>query len=419
MPLDPDGTPQQQPFAERYGTDEGWSFGTLSVHAGQEPDEQTGAVAPPIYQTSTYAQDGIGRPRDGWEYARTGNPTRRRLERAVAALEGGGEGIAFSSGAAATAMLAELALPGDEVVIGDDVYGGTYRLFERVLRPKGIIARYVDLATDPANVRSALSPRTRLVWFETPTNPLLKLVDIAGVADAIASHHGADGQRPLLVVDNTFASPAVQRPLEHGADIVFHSATKYLGGHSDTVNGIVVTSRPAVAERLRFLQNAIGAVPGPFDCFLVLRGLRTLALRAERHATNAAAIATFLAARDDVELVRYPGLQTGRHAHPQAAIAARQMRGFGGMVSFVPRAGGAHGRTGPERAIAICESTRLFTLAESLGGVESLIELPAAMTHASVAGSPLAVDRALIRLSCGIEGAADLLADLTAALDRA
>jgi cystathionine beta-lyase/cystathionine gamma-synthase len=419
MPLDPDGTPQQQPFAERYGTDEGWSFGTLSVHAGQEPDEQTGAVAPPIYQTSTYAQDGIGRPRDGWEYARTGNPTRRRLERAVAALEGGGEGIAFSSGAAATAMLAELALPGDEVVIGDDVYGGTYRLFEQVLRPKGIIARYVDLATDPANVRSALSPRTRLVWFETPTNPLLKLVDIAGVADAIASHHGADGQRPLLVVDNTFASPAVQRPLEHGADIVFHSATKYLGGHSDTVNGIVVTSRPAVAERLRFLQNAIGAVPGPFDCFLVLRGLRTLALRAERHATNAAAIATFLAARDDVELVRYPGLQTGRHAHPQAAIAARQMRGFGGMVSFVPRAGGAHGRTGPERAIAICESTRLFTLAESLGGVESLIELPAAMTHASVAGSPLAVDRALIRLSCGIEGAADLLADLTAALDRA
>jgi cystathionine beta-lyase/cystathionine gamma-synthase len=288
-----------------------------------------------------------------------------------------------------------------------------------VLRPKGIIARYVDLATDPANVRSALSPRTRLVWFETPTNPLLKLVDIAGVADAIASHHGADGQRPLLVVDNTFASPAVQRPLEHGADIVFHSATKYLGGHSDTVNGIVVTSRPAVAERLRFLQNAIGAVPGPFDCFLVLRGLRTLALRAERHATNAAAIATFLAARDDVELVRYPGLRTGRHAHPQAAIAARQMRGFGGMVSFVPRAGGAHGRTGPERAIAICESTRLFTLAESLGGVESLIELPAAMTHASVAGSPLAVDPALIRLSCGIEGAADLLADLTAALDRA
>jgi cystathionine gamma-synthase len=221
------------------------------------------------------------------------------------------------------------------------------------------------------------------------------------------------------VVDNTFASPAVQRPLDHGADIVFHSATKYLGGHSDTVNGIVVTSRPAVAERLRFLQNAIGAVPGPFDCFLVLRGLRTLALRAERHATNAAAIAVLLAGRDDIELVRYPGLRTGRHAHPQAAIAARQMRGAGGMVSFIPRAGGPHGRTGRERAIAICESTRLFTLAESLGGVESLIELPAEMTHASVAGSVLAVDPALIRLSCGIEDAADLLADLSAALDRA
>ena len=212
MPPDPSAGPEEQPFAERYATDEGWSFGTLSVHAGQEPDELTGAVAPPIYQTSTYAQDGIGRPRDGWEYARTGNPTRRRLERAVAALEGGEQGIAFSSGAAATAMLAELALPGDEVVIGDDVYGGTYRLFERVLRPKGIIARYVDLSADPANVRAALSPRTRLVWFETPTNPLLKLVDIAAVADAIASHHGADGERPLLVVDNTFASPAVQRP---------------------------------------------------------------------------------------------------------------------------------------------------------------------------------------------------------------
>ncbi|MGH2464174.1 MAG: PLP-dependent transferase [Candidatus Limnocylindrales bacterium] len=406
-------------FAARYAADEGWSLETLSVHAGQEPDELTGAVAPPIYQTSTYAQDGIGRPRDGWEYARTGNPTRRRLERAVAALEGGEQGIAFSSGAAATAMLAELALPGDEVVIGDDVYGGTYRLFERVLRPKGITARYVDLATDPANVRSALSPRTRLVWFETPTNPLLKLVDIAGVADAVAAHHGADGERPMIVVDNTFASPAVQRPLDHGADVVFHSATKYLGGHSDTVNGIVVTSRIAVAERLRFLQNAIGAVPGPFDCFLVLRGLRTLALRTERHAANAAAIAEFLAGRDDVAAVRYPGLRSGPHAHPQAALAASQMRSAGGMVSFVPAPGGVHGRDARERALAICEATRLFTLAESLGGVESLIELPAQMTHASVAGSALEVDPALIRLSCGIEGQADLVADLRDALDRA
>ncbi len=267
--------------------------------------------------------------------------------------------------------------------------------------------------------KAALSPRTRLVWFETPTNPLLKLVDIAGVAEAIAGHRGAGGQRPWLVVDNTFASPAVQRPLDHGADIVFHSATKYLAGHSDTVNGIVLTSRPAVAERLRFLQNAIGAVPGPFDCFLVLRGLRTLALRAERHATNARAVAELLAARDDVETVRYPGLRTGHHAHPQAAIAARQMRGDGGMVSFIPGPGGVHGRSARDRAVAVCESTRLFTLAESLGGVESLIELPATMTHASVAGSPLEVDPALIRLSCGIEAEADLLADLAAALDRA
>ena len=419
MPNDRGDPSERRLFAERYAADEGWTFETLSVHAGQEPDELTGAVAPPIYQTSTYAQDGIGQPRDGWEYARTGNPTRRRLERAVAALEGGEQGIAFSSGAAATAMIAELALPGDEVVIGDDVYGGTYRLFERVLRPKGVIARYVDLATDPANVRSVLSPRTRLVWFETPTNPLLKLVDIAGVAGAIAAHHGADGERPLVVVDNTFASPAVQRPLDHGADIVFHSATKYLGGHSDTVNGIVVTSRTAAAERLRFLQNAIGAVPGPFDCFLVLRGLRTLALRAERHASNAAAVAGFLAGRADVTSVRYPGLRTGPHAHPQAALAARQMRSAGGMVSFVPSSGGTHGRSARERAVAICESTRLFTLAESLGGVESLIELPAVMTHASVTGSPLEVDPALIRLSCGIEAEADLLADLKAAVDRA
>ncbi len=419
MADDPGQDESIRPFAERYAADEGWSFETLSVHAGQEPDELTGAVAPPIYQTSTYAQDGIGRPRDGWEYARTGNPTRRRLERAVASLEGAEEGIAFSSGAAATAMLAELALPGDEVVVGDDVYGGTYRLFERVLRPKGIIARYVDLAADPANVRAALTARTRLVWFETPTNPLLKLVDIAAVADGIASHRGADGQRPWLVVDNTFASPAVQRPLDHGADIVFHSATKYLAGHSDTVNGIVVTSRPAVAERLRFLQNAIGAVPGPFDCFLVLRGLRTLALRAERHAANAAAVAAMLAGRADVGAVSYPGLREGPSAHPQAALAARQMRGGGGIVSFIPAAGGPQDRTARERAIAICESTRLFTLAESLGGVESLIELPATMTHASVAGSPLEIDPALIRLSCGIEAEADLLADLRAALDRA
>jgi len=395
------------------------AFDTLAVHAGQEPDELTGAVAPPIYQTSTFEQDAVGQPRRGYEYARTQNPTRERLERAVAALEGAEFGIAFASGSATTMTVAELALPGEEIVVGDDVYGGTYRYFERILRPRGVLARYVDLASDPANVRAALSERTRLVWFETPTNPLLKLVDIAGVAAALADHRGARGERPLIVVDNTFASPALQRPLGLGADIVFHSATKYLAGHSDTVNGVAVTSRPEVAERLRFLQNALGAVPGPFDCFLVLRGLRTLALRAERHAANAQVVARFLAARDDVELVRYPGLADGPHAHPQALLAARQMRAPGGMISFVPRAGGRHGRSARERAVAVCESTRLFTLAESLGGVESLIELPAVMTHASVAGSPLEVPEALIRLSVGIEAAADLVADLRRALDDA
>ncbi len=395
------------------------SFETLSVHAGQEPDELTGAVAPPIYQTSTFEQDGVGRPRRGYEYARTQNPTRERLERAVAALEGGTHGISFGSGSAATAMLGELALPGEELVVGDDVYGGTFRFFERVLRPRGVDARYVDLAADPANVVAALTGRTRLVWLETPTNPLLKLVDIAAVAAAIRGHAGARGSRPLLIVDNTFASPAAQRPLELGADVVFHSSTKYLAGHSDTVNGVAVTRDPALADRLRFLQNAMGAVPGPFDCFLVLRGLRTLAIRMERHAANALAVARFLAARDDVDWVRHPGLTDGPHAHPQAALAARQMRLPGGMVSFVPAAGGRHDRSARERAVAVCESTRLWTLAESLGGVESLIEVPAVMTHASVTGSPLEVPEALVRLSVGIESAVDLVADLGRALDEA
>src|SRR5487761_2497731 len=341
------------------------AFATRAVHAGGEPDALTGAVSPPIYQTSTYAQDGVGRPRGGYEYARTQNPTRERLERGVADLEGGAFGIAFASGSAATANLAELVAPGEEIVVGDDVYGGTYRFFERVARPRGI------------------------------------------------------GARDVVVVDNTFASPALQRPLALGADVVFHSATKYLAGHSDTVLGVVVTSRDDVAEQLRFLQNAMGAVPGPQDCFLALRGLRTLALRAERHAANAQAVARFLAARDDVAWLRYPGLAEGRFAHPQAALAARQMAAGGGMVSFVPAAGGRHGRSARERAVAVCESTRLFTLAESLGGVESLIELPAVMTHASVATSPLEVPEALIRLSVGIEDAADLVADLAAALDEA
>ena len=394
------------------------AFDTLAVHAGAEPDELTGAVAPPIYQTSTYAQDGVGRPRGGYEYSRSQNPTRERLERAVATLEGGRHGIAFASGSAATAAIAELAASGQEIVVGDDVYGGTYRYFERVHRSGGVDARYADLDGGPDVLWEALTGRTRLVWFESPTNPYLKLVDIPATVAIVGERSRQSGEeRPLVVVDNTFASPAVQRPLELGADIVFHSATKYLSGHSDTVVGVAVTADDAVAARLRFLQNAMGAVPGPLDCFLVLRGLRTLHLRMERHARNAEAVASFLAARDDVALVRYPGLTEGRHAHPQAALAARQMGGGGGMVSFVPKA--RNGTTARDRAIAICEATRVFTLAESLGGVESLIEMPAVMTHLSVAGSPLEVDAALIRLSVGVESADDLIDDLRRALDAA
>jgi cystathionine gamma-synthase len=374
------------------------SFETLAVHAGAEPDELTGAVSPPIYQTSTYAQDGVGRPRAGYEYSRSQNPTRERLERAVAQLEGARHGVAFASGSAATAALAELAAPGDEMVVGDDVYGGTYRYLERVHRPKGITTRYVDLTGGDDELHEALNERTRVVWFETPTNPLLKVVDIAAVAAVVTgAYPGA--ARPRIVVDNTFATPALQRPLALGADVSFHSSTKYLAGHSDTIGGVVVTNDDAIAERLRFLQNAMGAVPGPLDCFLVLRGLRTLHLRMERHGANAAAVAEFLERRADVEQVRYPG--------------------SGGMVSFIPRAGGRHDRSASERAVAACEGTRIFTLAESLGGVESLIELPAVMTHASVEGTPLEVPEALIRLSVGIEAARDLVDDLRSALDAA
>jgi cystathionine gamma-synthase len=392
----------------------GLTIETLAVHAGQEPDELTGAVAPPIYQTSTYRQEGVGRPIDDFDYARTKNPTRDRFERAVAVLEGGGYGVAFASGSAVTAAISEFAGPEEEVVVGDDVYGGTFRYLERVRGPNGVTTRYADLAADPEAMWEALSERTRLVWFETPTNPLLKVVDITGAAAVLRERFG-DGPRPLLVVDNTFASPILQRPLDLGADIVFHSATKYLAGHSDTVLGVAVTRDPAIDERLRFLQNAAGAVPGPFDCFLALRGLRTLPLRVGRHALNASEIAQFLAEREDVDWVSYPGLASGPHAHPQAACASRQMRAGGGMVSFVPASRG--GGSARDRAIAICESTRIFTLAESLGGVESLIELPALMTHASVAGSRLEVPEALVRLSVGIEGAADLIEDLRQALD--
>jgi cystathionine beta-lyase/cystathionine gamma-synthase len=401
-------------------TDPDVQFDTLAVHAGAEPDELTGSVSPPIYQTSTYAQEGVGRPRNGYEYARSQNPTRERLERAVAALEGAAHGIAFASGSAATAAIAQLASPGDEIVVGDDVYGGTFRYLERVHRPTGVDARYVDLASGPDTLWEELTTRTRLVWFESPTNPNLRLIDIAAAVEAVRRRGQEQSEpRPLVVVDNTFASPALQRPITLGADIVFHSATKYLAGHSDTICGIVVTNDDAIAERLHFLQNAMGGVPGPLDCFLVLRGLRTLHLRVERHAANALAVARFLAGRDDVERVIYPGLADGPSAHPQAELASRQMRAGGGMVSFVPRPGGSGGRNAGQRAVAICEATRLFTLAESLGGVESLVELPAVMTHLSVAGSPLEVDAALIRLSVGIEAAEDLIADLRRALDEA
>jgi cystathionine beta-lyase/cystathionine gamma-synthase len=374
------------------------SFDTLAVHAGAEPDELTGAVSPPIYQTSTYQQDAVGKPRRGYEYARSQNPTRDRLERAIAELEGGRHGFAFASGSAATAAIAELAEPGEEIVVGDDVYGGTYRYLERVRKPGGgVTPTFIDLSAGMDALWESLSERTRLVWFESPTNPLLKTVDISEVVATVDRRRAEGGRRPAIVVDNTFASPVVQRPLTLGADIVFHSATKYLAGHSDVVLGLAVTSDETIAERLRFLQNAMGAVPGPLDCFLVLRGLRTLHLRVERHQANARAVCEFLRSREDVAEVRYPG--------------------FGGMVSFSPAAAGD--RAAAKRAVAIAESTALFTLAESLGGVESLIEVPAAMTHMSVAETALAVDPALVRLSVGIEGVDDLIADLRQALDGA
>jgi len=366
--------------------DPNWRPETLAVHAGMSPDELTGAVAPPIYQTATFAQDAVGRPRGGWEYARTGNPTRARFEAAVAALEAARYGLAFASGSAATATIAALALPGERILCADDVYGGTFRYFERVLRDMGVGASYHDFSADPvATLDAALDERTRLVWLETPSNPHLKIIDVAAVAARLAHHRGARGERPILVCDNTFASPISQQPLKLGADITFHSATKYLAGHSDSVSGVLATSRDDLYERLKFLQNAAGAVPGPMDCFLALRGMRTLALRMERHSANASAIAAALAERSDVAMLNYPGLTAGRHAHPGAAIAGRQMRHSGGMISFVPAQ--RDGRSEPERARRFVEGTHIFALAESLGGVESLVEIPAHMTHGSVANS--------------------------------
>jgi cystathionine beta-lyase/cystathionine gamma-synthase len=374
-------------------------FETLTIHAGQEPDPSTGAVMTPIYQTSTYRQDAVGKPR-GYEYSRTGNPTRAALEACLAELEAGQFGLAYASGLAATDNVLRLFAPGDHILAGNDVYGGTFRLFERVFRPYGLDFSYVD-TTDLKQVKAGLRSNTRLVWLETPTNPLLHVSDIAAIAGIIHRQNTP----PLLAVDNTFATPYLQRPLTLGADLVIHSTTKYLGGHSDVIGGAVIGTDPQLKERLAFLQNAIGAIPGPMDCFLLLRGIKTLPVRLDRQAENAATVADFLALHPKVERVLYPFHPT----HPQVDLAQRQMRSGGGMVSFVVRGGKA-------AACKVVESTHIFALAESLGGVESLIEIPAVMTHASVANSPLAVDPGLIRLSVGLEHVDDLLLDLQNAL---
>lgn len=372
-------------------------FATRAIHAGQEPDPTTGAVIVPIYQTSTFAQEAVG-VHKGYEYSRSGNPTRAALETALAALDGGTTALAFASGLAAESTLLMLLSSGDHVVCGDDVYGGTFRLFDKLFTRHGITFDYVD-TSDAEQVMEAVRPETKLVWLETPTNPLLKLADVAGIT-ALVQPRGV-----LTVVDNTFASPYFQRPLELGADIVLYSTTKYMGGHSDVVGGALVFKDAELGERMRYLQNAAGGVPGPFDSWLVLRGLKTLAVRMRAHAENALAIARFLEEHPAVERVIYPGLPS----HPQHALAKRQMHGFGGMISIIMRGGETAAR-------AVVERTKLFTLAESLGGVESLIEVPAAMTHMSVAGSALEVPAGLVRLSVGIEEADDLIADLEAAL---
>lgn len=376
---------------------ENHGFATRAIHAGQAPDTATGAVIVPIYQTSTFAQEAVG-VHKGYDYARSGNPTRTALETALAALDGGTHALAFASGLAAETAVLLLLSAGDHVIGGDDCYGGTYRLFTKVFARHGISFDFVD-TRDPEEVAEAIRPETRLVWIETPTNPLLKLADIARIAE-LARARGV-----LTLVDNTFASPYLQRPLELGADIVLYSTTKYMGGHSDVVGGALVVNNAELYERLKFLQNAAGGVPGPFDSWLVLRGLKTLALRMRAHSENGLAVARFLAEHPGVEQVIYPGLPS----YPQYELARRQMRGFGGMIALVPKGGVA-------AANALVTRTRLFTLAESLGGVESLIEVPAAMTHASVAGSKLEVPAGLVRLSVGIEDVEDLIADLEQAL---
>ncbi len=378
-------------------------FATRAIHAGQEPDPSTGAVVVPIYQTSTFAQDALGKHR-GYEYSRTGNPTRAALEQCIAALEGGAHGLAFASGMAAEATVMQLLKPGDHTLAVDDLYGGSYRLFRRVLEPMGLTFSFVD-GSDLTAVEKAMTDRTRMVWIESPTNPLLKLVDINAVSKL------AHSRQALLVADNTFMSPYFQRPLSLGADIVVHSATKYLGGHSDVIGGTLVVNRDDLFERLAFLQNAVGGVPGPMDAWLVLRGLKTLAIRMREHDRNARLVAAFLSEHPKVARVFYPGSPK----NPQRELAQRQMSGFGGMISFEVKGG-------LEPARRVVERTQLFTLAESLGGVESLIELPAVMTHASIPADTRrahGVADGLVRISVGIEDVADLISDLDRALAQA
>jgi cystathionine gamma-synthase len=372
-------------------------FETRAIHDGQEPEPATGSVIVPIYQTSTYVQEEVGKTK-GYDYSRSGNPTRTALETCLASLEGAAHGVAYSSGLGATTTLMHLLNLGDRTVLIADVYGGVYRMTSQIYEPKGYRFAYLPADEFNTNLAAHLDESTRMVWVETPSNPLLNIVDIRTAAEA------AHAVGAILVVDNTFATPYLQRPLELGADAVIHSTTKYLGGHSDVIGGFVATNDPTIAERLRFLQKSLGAVPGPLDAWLVLRGVRTLALRMERHCENARKVAAFLEQHEAIERVLYPGLES----HPHHEIAASQMSDFGGMVSFLAGS--------EEAAMAICAQTKLFLLAESLGGVESLIEHPARMTHTSTADAPFAAPRDLVRLSVGIESADDLVADLEAAL---
>jgi cystathionine gamma-lyase len=374
-------------------------FETRAIHEGHEPDPATGAITTPIYQTSTYVQEEVGKHK-GYDYSRAGNPTRTALETCLASLENADHGVAFASGLGAVTTLMHLVSPGERVVSVNDVYGGVYRMFSQVYEPKGYRFTFVSAREIGEGLAPHLEADTRIVWLESPTNPLLNVIDIRAAADA-AHTAGA-----MVVVDNTFATPYLQRPLELGADVVVHSTTKYLSGHSDVIGGFAATNDPTIAERLRFLQKSLGAVPGPFDCWLVLRGLKTLAVRMERHCENARRVAAWLDGHEAVDRVLYPGLES----HPGHEIAVRQMRDFGGMISFLAGS--------EEDAVRLVAETKIWKLAESLGGVESLIEQPARMTHASTADAPFAVPGSLVRLSVGIESVDDLIADLERALAR-